>query len=69
MSNQIPITVYVDLAEIDTDDLIEELKNRDHDLGNPALEILRQIFQLRRTGQPYEALLDKFIMDTLGVIL
>ena len=69
MSKQICTTAYVDLGEIDSSDLITELKERGEYGCDPDLDVLRNIYQLRRTGQPYQELLDTYIQDTLGVIL
>jgi hypothetical protein len=66
------IDVDVDISEFDTDDLLEELKNRSSTFefyGENTKEYLGKIYQLRRQGKPYEAELDKLIYDVLGKII
>ena len=66
-------TVEVSLSEIDTDDLIEELRDRSFEsnyMNNFSdVELVTQIYQLRRTGQDYQKELDELIYKTIGRIL
>ena len=65
------ISVDIDLSEIDTADLIEELEIRKTDyvsLGG-RLSLLESIWLKRRNGQPYDDLLDKLIYTELGKVL
>ncbi len=67
--------VEVDLAEFDTDDLIEELESRGHDYntfgvdGDEMRLLLEQIWLRRRTGQDYQRELDQLIYGVLGKIV
>ena len=65
--------VEIDLSEIDTEDLIEELRDRSWEencINNFSdIELVTQIYQLRRTGQYYQKELDELIYKTLGRIL
>jgi hypothetical protein len=67
--------VEVDFSDFDTDDLIEELENRGIDLntkgvdGDAMRELLENIFQARRTGKPYDQMLDEMIWYGLGRIV
>ena len=65
--------VEIDLSEIDTEDLIEELRDRSWEencINNFSdIELVTQIYQLRRTGQDYQKELDELIYKTLGRIL
>jgi FMN-dependent NADH-azoreductase len=73
------IRVDVDLDEFDTTNLIEELKRRDYQVfpdplvnesvGNSTLELIEQIYQLRRTGQDYQQKLDRLIYLVLDKIV
>lgn len=64
--------VEVDLAEFDTDDLIEELESRGADYNTHGVDgdemrgILEQIWQRRRQGQDYQHELDQLIWGVLG---
>ena len=65
--------VEIDLSEIDTEDLIEELRDRSWEencINNFSdVELITQIYQLRRTGQDYQKELDELIYKTTGRIL
>jgi len=67
-------TVYtevdVDIEDFETDDLIEELENRDvFGFGNDDKDILNQIYRKRRLGIDYQKDLDELIYNVLGKIL
>jgi hypothetical protein len=68
---EVEVEVDVDLADFDTDDLIEELETR----GSGALDygdgtdVLRTIYEKRRTGQDYQYELDQLIYLGLGKIV
>ena len=73
------ISVDIDLSDIDTEDLIEELKLRKEDVdidhkdsvswGGRPPTLLEAIWLKRRNGQPYDDLLDKLIYTELGKVL
>lgn len=62
------VEVDVELSEFDTDDLIEELASRGAGVGEyrDGKEILQAIYERRRLGQDYQALLDQLIWLGLG---
>jgi hypothetical protein len=65
------VEVDVDLAEFDTDDLIEELESRGAgaaDYGD-GKEILMSIYEKRRLGQDYQRELDQLIWMGLGKVV
>ena len=66
------VTVDLDLSELETDDLIEELEARGEykqaDSYDSQVE-LTKIWQLRREGKPYDAELEKYIYNTLGKVI
>jgi hypothetical protein len=70
----VSVDVDVDLADFDTDDLIQELERRGDAYNtegvdaDEARERLEKVYQLRRTGQNYEAALDQLIYYVLGKI-
>ena len=67
--------VEVDLSEFDTDDLIEELENREMDFntkyvnGEEMRLLLEKIWQKRRIGQDYQRELDGLIQGVIGKIV
>lgn len=65
---QIDISDFLD--DVDTDDLIAELKSRhkfsDALAGERGLELLSTIYQKRRCGQDYQTELDQLIDQELG---
>jgi hypothetical protein len=65
------VEVDVDLADFDTDDLIEELESRGSgtpDYGD-GKDILTAIYEKRRLGKDYQAELDQLIWLGLGKIV
>lgn len=66
------VTVDLDMSEIDTDDLIEELEARGEykqENSFDAQQELIKIWELRRLGKPYEAELDAYIYHILGKVI
>jgi hypothetical protein len=67
--------VEVDLSDFDTDDLIEELENREMDFntkyvnGEEMRLLLEKIWQKRRIGQDYQRELDGLIQGVIGKIV
>ena len=75
-SKTISVDVEVDLAEIDTDDLIEELETRGLDYNTRGVDademrvLLESIWHKRRLGNhDYQTELDKLIYGVLGKIV
>jgi hypothetical protein len=65
------VEVDVDLADFDTDDLIEELQSRgagSTDYGD-GTEFLRAIYEKRRLGKDYQAELEQLIYNATGRIV
>jgi len=63
------VEVDVDLADFDTDDLIEELESRGVTDYGDGKEVLEAIYQKRRLGQNYQTELDQLIWLGLGKVL
>lgn len=67
--------VEVDLADFDTDDLIEELESRGYDYNTKYVdadamrELLETIWLRRRQGQDFAPQLDQLIWDVLGKLI
>ena len=67
--------VEVDLSEFDTDDLIEELEQREMDFNTKYVDgeqmrlLLETIWQKRRIGQDYQRELDDLIQGVLGKVV
>jgi hypothetical protein len=63
------------LDEVDTDDLIAELKRRGEDYnthgvdGDDMRELLEKIYLNRRVGKDYQAELDKLIYGVFGKVI
>ena len=62
------VSVDVDLAEFDTDDLIEELESRGQIVGDKTdnAVLVRLIYEKRRLGQDYQRELDELIYQVTG---
>jgi hypothetical protein len=69
--SHVTVEVEVSLSEIDTDELVHELKSRDYEFDDftddDVKSLLYQIYQLKRNRRSYEHLLDELIKDVLGV--
>lgn len=65
------VEVDVDLADFDTDDLIEELESRGAGTTQygDGTEFLRAIYEKRRLGKDYQAELEQLIYLGLGKVL
>ena len=67
------VEVDVDLHDFDTDDLIEELEERGELPSSTgpydSNELVQKIWQLRRNGKDYQALLDDLIYAVTGRIV
>ena len=65
------VTVNVDLNEFETEDLVEELEGRGKYICNEDghHSQLAEIWQLRRTGRPFDTELDNYIYEVLGKII
>ena len=66
------VEVDVELADFDTDDLLEELGERgalpvEGDFDSKAL--VEQIYHLRRVGHDYDHLMDSLMYAVLGRIV
>ena len=68
----VTVNVDVDLDEFDTDELVEELERRGYDYNTRGVDadearvLLEQVYQARRSGEPYQAQLDQLIWSVLG---
>lgn len=63
------VEVDVDLAEFDTDDLVEELEGRGVGEFGDGKDILMAIYEKRRLGKDYQADLDQLIWLGLGKVI
>lgn len=66
------VDVDIDLEDIDTDDLIEELEKRGKGLevaSQTGTELVTQIWLKRRNGKDYQQELDKLIYQVTGHIV
>ena len=61
--------VDVDLSEFDTEDLLEELRDRQEHPAFPAKEIINTIYEKRRINQDYQKELNTLIYEVLGKII
>jgi len=64
------VSVDIDLSDIDTEDLIEELQTRRKEIELEVQnELVRKIYEKRRNGQDYQEELNQLIYDTVGRII
>lgn len=63
------VEVQVDLGDFDSQELIDELQQRDHWVPDQSLLLLIQdVYEKRRLGQDYQKALDDLIYSTIGRI-
>jgi hypothetical protein len=60
------VEVEVDLSDFDTDELIAELQERDHDVSSDTKSLLTKIYEQRKMGLDYQRELDELIWQTIG---
>jgi uncharacterized coiled-coil DUF342 family protein len=65
------VEVDVDLADFDTDDLIEELESRGKIMSetSSSKELVEAIYQKRRLGKDYQTELDQLIYQVAGRVI
>ena len=64
------VSVDIDLSDIDTEDLIEELQSRRKEVELEVQnELVRKIYEKRSNGQDYQKELDQLIYETVGKII
>jgi hypothetical protein len=65
--------VDIDLYDIETDDLIDELERRGKETSKQLdfehRELIEKIWMNRRTGKGYQAELDQLIYNVLGKVI
>lgn len=62
------VQVDVDLTDFDTDDLLEELEQREVAVPMHNKQLILQIYQARQLGRDYQKLLDQLIYEAIGRI-
>lgn len=60
------VEVEVDLSDFDTDELVTELQERDHDVSSDTKSLLTKIYEQRKMGLDYQRELDELIWQTIG---
>ena len=65
----VEVEVDVDMEDFDDDDLLEELERRGISVGTKSLELINEIYELRRTNKPYDVILDLLILESIGKII
>lgn len=68
----VTVDVDVDLSDIDTVDLVEELESRggtELAISDDLYTIIRNLYEKRRIGKDYQTELDQLIYQSLGKII
>jgi hypothetical protein len=63
------IDIDVDIEEFDDHDLLDELESRGLGMSSESIKIIEKIWQLRRTNQPYDHLMDDLIGSAIGKLV
>lgn len=62
------VQVDVDLHDFDTDDLLEELEQREVAVPMHNKQLIQLIYEARQLGKDYQTLLDQLIYESIGRI-
>ena len=65
----IDVDIEVDLSEFEDTELVEELEERGILPTQQYKDQLKKIWELRRTGKPFDQVLDELIYDTIGKVI
>ena len=65
----VEVEVDVDLSDFETDDLLDELKEREVVYTGGSAGIINEIIKCKYRGQPYDHLVDDLIYETTGKIV
>lgn len=65
----VEVEMEVDLSEFEDAELVEELEERGILPTQQYKDQLKKIWELRRTGQPFDQVLDELIYDTIGKVI
>lgn len=68
MYRTVKVDVEVDLYDFDTEELIEELENRDVPLSTQTKALVQTIYDKRMLKKDYQKDLDELIWEVLGRI-
>lgn len=70
MRTRISTEIEIDLGDIKTEDLLEELLSREELFYDPdrIMPLVNRIWEYRRTGKNYDAELDQLIFMVIGKV-
>jgi|TARA_R110000868_G_scaffold61114_1_gene185860 hypothetical protein len=68
MYRTVNVDVEVDLYDFDTEELIEELENRDVPLSTQTKALVQTIYDKRMLKKDYQKDLDELVWEVLGRI-
>jgi len=68
MYQTVNVDVEVDLYDFDTEELIEELENRDVPLSTQTKALVQTIYDKRMLKKDYQKDLDELVWEVLGRI-
>lgn len=69
INKEVDVDIEVDLSEFEDIELVEELEERGILPTQQYKDQLKKIWELRRTGQPFDHILDELIYDTIGKVI
>lgn len=65
----VEVEMEVDLNDFEDHELIDELEEREILPNQYYKAQIEKIWELRRTGQPFDHILDELIYDTIGKVI
>jgi hypothetical protein len=69
INKEVDVDIEVDLSEFEDTELVEELEERGILPTQQYKDQLKKIWELRRSGQPFDQVLDDLIYDTIGKVI
>lgn len=69
MHKDVEVEIDVDLDEFEDSELLDEIASRGLGISSESIEIIEKIWQLRRTNQPYDHLMDDLIGLAIGKLV
>jgi hypothetical protein len=69
ITREVDVDIEVDLSEFEDTELVEELEERGILPTQQYKDQLKKIWELRRTGKPFDHILDELIYDTIGKVI
>ena len=65
----VEVEIDIELGDFEDEELLDELETRGIVAGENTRAQIEKIWELRRTGEHYDHILDELIYDTIGRVI